>query len=283
MDGFDSKKILSVTDYNEYLLWKENCMNEDNCPCAAVFLLADSELLFWREDGAADAMAKADTEKKRDYVTMPWLQRLRCELVKRPTGPDGSELRIKASYIGFGTDDAVEFYEVFVEAMRGIGVYDCMQITCGDLKTEPTKPMLAHLERSDVVLIGGGDPWKLWTKMDHSGVVEQVRWRYYEGACLVGVGTGAMMIGETAFRWESPFKGTVNEHLIDEEKDGRHPHMFSALKIVPFIVAPESDETEEVIEYCKAGKVALTLSKGGGVSASFVHAANMDCTPTRWP
>jgi hypothetical protein len=33
-----------------------------------------------------------------------------------------------------------------------------------------------------------------------------VRWRYYEGACLIGVGSGASIIGEKAFRFESPFK-----------------------------------------------------------------------------
>ena len=75
--------------------------------------------------------------------------------MSRPADSSGKERRIKASYIGFGTDDAVEFYDMFVEAMKAIGIYDCMQITAGDIKTEPTKPMLAHLERSDVVRCPG--------------------------------------------------------------------------------------------------------------------------------
>eukprot|EP01052_Picozoa_sp_SAG31_P014963 SAG31_NODE_947_length_10828_cov_3.713953_8_plen_255_part_00 len=240
-------------------------MNEDKCPCAAIFLFADSELLFWRETGALEILSgagdnqneatAAERKPKRDFVTMPWLQRLRCELVARPTGADGREKPIKASYVGFGTDDAPEYFQLFVEAMKGIGIYDCLQITAGDIKTEPTKPMLAHLERSDVVVIGGGDPWKLWTKMEMTGVHEQIRWRYYEGACIVGIGTGAMVLGEKGFRWDSPFRGTPNEHLIDETTDERHPHIFGTMKIVPFVVAPDSAEVEEFVEYIKTGTV----------------------------
>jgi hypothetical protein len=87
----------------------------------------------------------------------------------------------------------------------------------------------------------------------------------------------------------------VNEALIDEEEeeDGvRHPHVFGTLKIVPFIVAADtevtleqfsavyngseqlssslncskwSQDTEEVVEYIKTGAVSLALPKGGAV------------------
>ena len=126
--------------------------------------------------------------------------------------------RIKASYIGFGTDDSADFYEMFTGAMRGIGVYDCMQITV-DVRasaqqesaaaphvamgsTEGTRQM-AHLECSDIILIGGGDAWKTWSRLELTGVHERVRWRYCEGACLVGVGSGATLLGEKGFCWRT--------------------------------------------------------------------------------
>eukprot|EP01050_Picozoa_sp_SAG11_P023376 SAG11_NODE_4678_length_1809_cov_1.433918_3_plen_83_part_00 len=48
----------------------------------------------------ASSSRAAAGKNARDYVQMPWIQRLRCELVSRPTGSDGKERRIKASYIG---------------------------------------------------------------------------------------------------------------------------------------------------------------------------------------
>eukprot|EP01050_Picozoa_sp_SAG11_P055360 SAG11_NODE_33786_length_275_cov_0.875000_1_plen_59_part_00 len=58
MEGGDGevKKLLSVNDFEEYERWRNECMNEDNCPCAAIFLLADSELMFWTEKAAAEKL-----------------------------------------------------------------------------------------------------------------------------------------------------------------------------------------------------------------------------------
>eukprot|EP01050_Picozoa_sp_SAG11_P023374 SAG11_NODE_4678_length_1809_cov_1.433918_1_plen_138_part_00 len=57
--------------------------------------------------------------------------------------------------------------------------------------------------------------------------------------------------------------GGPNEHLIEEPKadEARVPHVFTTLKIVPFIVAPDSDGIEEVVEYVKTGAVSLALPK----------------------
>ena len=228
MTEFDAKKLLSVTDAAEYEQWRAECMVEDKCPCAAVFLLADSEMLFWKEEDAAKTLAAA--ANGRDMVQMPWLQRLRCELVSRPSDPDGRERRIKAAYIGFGTDDAPEFYAMFVEAMKCIGIYDCLQITAGDTKREPTKAQLAHLERADVVLIGGGDPWKTWTKMELTGVHEQVCWRYRKtrliftrlyGGCMVVLTTSSSLLRAGALavlRGRLPDRG--RQRRVDHRREG---------------------------------------------------------------
>lgn len=56
------------------------------------------------------------------------LQRVKCELPSRPLTNEGLEPPVKASYVGFANDDNETFYQMFVEAMEEIEVYDIMQI-----------------------------------------------------------------------------------------------------------------------------------------------------------
>lgn len=56
------------------------------------------------------------------------LQRVKCELPTRELTSAGVEPPIKASYVGFANEDNEYFYNLFVEAMEEIEVYDCMQI-----------------------------------------------------------------------------------------------------------------------------------------------------------
>jgi hypothetical protein len=57
---------------------------------------------------------------------------------------------VKASYIGFGTQDNEMFYQIFVDAMEQIGVYDCMMIhknaTWKEVLYTPTPTSLKTLE-----------------------------------------------------------------------------------------------------------------------------------------
>src|SRR5262245_19153190 len=70
-----------------------------------IFLLADSQLLFWQTPGER------------------FLDRVRTALSDvLDEGP------LKAAYLGASNDDTPAFYEIFVAAMEGIDVRDCRMI-----------------------------------------------------------------------------------------------------------------------------------------------------------
>eukprot|EP00662_Eupelagonemidae_sp_cell21_P004197 gene4197-50578_t len=131
----------------------------------AVFLLADSTLLFWKEEG------------------LDWINRVKCELPTRALCYDGYEAEVKASYVGAANGDLPEHFETFKAAMQIIGGRqpswdaDCMHI-----HTNPSPAERAHLEQSDIVLIAGGDMevgWKALANLDGSPTYlgESIRWR----------------------------------------------------------------------------------------------------------
>ncbi|CAE8591790.1 unnamed protein product [Polarella glacialis] len=172
------------------------------CPAPSVeIFLADFSLLFHQDKD----------------VKMPWIHRIKCELPHRvgrlsgdlPVKAGSSNLhgledysictevcdRWKASYIGFGTRDAPEGYELFKQAMAEIGVVLCRQIhyplaqhqtdmsfgkqRCAGMR-EPNRFELAHLEQSDLILVGGGDRRRLWETLGtdlggRAGALEEFR------------------------------------------------------------------------------------------------------------
>ncbi len=68
---------------------------------------------------------------------------------------------MKASFIGFASGDDKNFYDMFVQSMEQIDIFDCMQIS-----SKPTNRQKAHLERSDLVVIGGGDMALGWQTLE---------------------------------------------------------------------------------------------------------------------
>src|SRR5580693_10114787 len=96
-----------------------------------VFLLADSQLLFWREGGR------------------PFLARARELLAADGPSPVGGAPR--AAYLGASNGDAREFYDLFVAAMAEIGIADCRMIP-----SEPAAEDHSWLENADLVLLAGG-------------------------------------------------------------------------------------------------------------------------------
>src|SRR5215216_5548370 len=94
-------------------------------PLKPILLLADSQLLFWRENGELliERALKAST---RD--------------------------RPKAAYVGASNGDEPDFYEIFVSAMEGLGIFDCRMIPSTVSEVD-----LAFLNDADIVLLAGGD------------------------------------------------------------------------------------------------------------------------------
>jgi hypothetical protein len=133
-----------------------------------IFLLADSQLLFWR-----------DEEGKR------FLERARALI--EADAPGG---RPKAAYMGASNGDAPEFFDLFLAAMAEIGIQDCRHIPA-----RPTADDLDFLGEADLILLSGGDVRQGWEAYQESGLKDKIAERYYAGAVLVGVSAGAVQLG----------------------------------------------------------------------------------------
>lgn len=133
-----------------------------------IFLLADSQLLFWREETGE-----------------PFLARARWLLEEDEPGK-----KFKAAYLGASNGDAPEFYELFVAAMAEIGIADCRMIP-----SNPQPEDRSFLHQADLVLLAGGDVERGWDVFELTGLRDAVSQRYYGGSLLIGVSAGAVQLG----------------------------------------------------------------------------------------
>jgi hypothetical protein len=137
-------------------------------PLQPLYLFADSQLLFWKDQG------------------VPFLLRARQGLDAR------SVLAPKAAYLGASSDDEPAFYEIFVGAMDGIGigVRDCRHILAS-----PSAEDRVFLDDADLILLAGGDVERGLAAFHASGLHHALLARYAAGAVLLGVSAGAVQLG----------------------------------------------------------------------------------------
>ena len=128
-----------------------------------IFLLADSQLLFWRENGQL-LIERVVKERTRD--------------------------QLKAAYIGASNGDNPDFYAIFVSAMEGVGVFDCRMIP-----SVVSEADLAFLNDADIILLAGGDVEAGWRVFLTNGLSEHIVRKYLEGASLIGISAGAVQLG----------------------------------------------------------------------------------------
>ncbi len=128
-----------------------------------IFLLADSQLLFWR-DG--------------DELFLDRARRLLGSAEPR------------AAYVGASNGDRPEFYQLFQGAMEGIGVSDCRMIP-----ERPSADDLEFFDQADLILLAGGDVERGWRAFESNGLKQKVAERYHAGALLIGISAGAVQIG----------------------------------------------------------------------------------------
>jgi cyanophycinase-like exopeptidase len=147
-------------------------------PVRPIFLLADSQLLFWRNESEL------------------FLNRVRRTSEK----PDGA---FKAAYIGASNGDDPAFYDIFVAAMSGIHVHDCRMIP-----SIPSAEDNAYLDEADLILLAGGDVRRGWDTFKESGFSGKIIERYYGGATLIGVSAGAIQLGLKG--WHGPDPASVD-------------------------------------------------------------------------
>lgn len=127
-----------------------------------LFLLADSQLLFWDDAGG----------------------RFVAGLAKLAGGG-----AFRAAYLGASNGDQPEYYQLFQAAMAGTGA------ECRMIPAAPSGDDMAFLRAAGLVLLAGGDVERGWTAFEQSGVREAVAQRHQEGAVLVGVSAGAVQLG----------------------------------------------------------------------------------------
>lgn len=139
---------------------------------APLFLVSDSQLLFWGdEDGRF------------------------IDRIAACTGPGAP----RAAYLGASNGDEPDYYSIFLAAMDAIGPAECRMIPA-----DPCAAEMAYLEAADVVLLAGGDVERGWRAFEESGVREAVVRRYHAGAVLIGVSAGAVQLGTVGWREGDP-------------------------------------------------------------------------------
>ena len=129
-----------------------------------LYLLADSQLLFW---------------KRQDR---PLLEAALDGLPR--------DTRHSAAYIGASNADRPEFYGIFEAAVDAIGITDRRMI---DSSFGPDDR--AFLERAQVIVLAGGDVRLGWNTFEKTGMKDVILGRYAQGAVLVGISAGAVQLG----------------------------------------------------------------------------------------
>jgi cyanophycinase len=134
-------------------------------PFAPIYLLADSQLLFWKRPGGS----------------------LFLKEVAEATGVQHPS----AAYIGASNDDNLEFYHgIFQPAMRQIDSGECRMIL-----RRPSAEDAKFLETANIVLLAGGSVETGWRVFAGNGLQQLIPRCYLAGAVLIGVSAGAVQLG----------------------------------------------------------------------------------------
>lgn len=129
-----------------------------------LYLLADSQLLFWTRHGrplleaALDALA--------------------------------ADAPLSAAYIGASNGDNPEFYEIFEAAMDTVAITDRRMIGSSFGPDDRT-----FLERAHLIVLAGGDVRLGWDTFEKTGMKDVILDKYAKGAVLVGISAGAVQLG----------------------------------------------------------------------------------------
>lgn len=130
-----------------------------------LYLLADSQLLFWKD--ARDRSPLLDALARGDRATSP-----------------------QAAYVGASNGDAPEYYEIFEAAMKGFGVTNCRMIRSA-FPPEDAR----FLADADIILLAGGNVERGWNVICETGMRQVIVGRHRAGATLIGISAGAIHLG----------------------------------------------------------------------------------------
>lgn len=139
-------------------------MTETASQLQPLYLLADSQLLFWKQDD-------------------------RLILDSALDGVAGDK-PVSAAYVGASNGDRPEYYEIFEAAVDEVGITERRQI---DSSFGPDDR--AFLKRAQFIVLAGGDVRRGWETFEKTGMKDVILERYAQGAVLVGVSAGAVQCG----------------------------------------------------------------------------------------
>jgi cyanophycinase len=159
-------------------------------PLQPIYLFADSQLLFWRNN---------------DSLFLDFIKELCAK-----TAP-------KAAYVGASNGDDPAFYSIFEAAMEGIGIRDSKMIH----SSFPDDDRLFFSE-SDIILLAGGDVEKGWNVFNETGLKDLVFKKYYEGAILIGISAGAVQLGLFGLVEEKPVNKLIDTFKLVPFMIGAH-------------------------------------------------------------
>lgn len=129
-----------------------------------LYLLADSQLLFWKGDGRLLLEAALDGLPR--------------------------DKPLSAAYVGASNGDRPEFYEIFEAAVDAVGITDhCM------IHSSFGPADRAFLENTQLIVLAGGDVRLGWNTFEETGMKQTILDRYTKGAVLVGISAGAVQLG----------------------------------------------------------------------------------------
>ncbi|MDT7793009.1 MAG: dipeptidase [Mycobacterium sp.] len=139
-------------------------MTETTSQLQPLYLLADSQLLFW---------------KRQDRL-----------LLEAALDGLARDTPLSAAYIGASNGDRPEYYGIFEAAMDAIGITDRRMID-SSFRTYDR----AFLERAQLIVLAGGDVSLGWNTFEKTGMKDVILDRYAHGAVLVGISAGAVQLG----------------------------------------------------------------------------------------
>ena len=165
-----------------------------------LYLLADSQLLFW---------------KRQDR---PLLEAALDGLTR--------DAPLRAAYIGASNGDGPEFYEIFEAAVDAIGITDRRMIDSVQFGPDQR----AFLERAQLIVLAGGDVRLGWNIFETTGMKDVIQGRYAHGAVLVGISAGAVSSDATeSSNTPTPRDGTARRvHVHPRHRHARRANRVGA-------------------------------------------------------
>lgn len=132
----------------------------------ALYLLADSQLLFWNVEGNR-FISSIRENLHIDQATIT-----------------------KAAYIGASNGDNPEFFSLFVAAMDNIDIHESRMIHSAFSQEDQD-----FIESADLILLAGGDFKLGWEVLKKTGMDKIIAKKYLSGAVIIGISAGAMQLG----------------------------------------------------------------------------------------